>query len=264
MDGPKMIAGAIAGIVLTSFGLIWLIPDQSPAVGASGESAASVLDPTTPTTLPWIAAGEVQFESTVLIPIDIFTDDGAVVLDYDLTTLAPSGGIQVSVDGGPLVDALPERWALNTVSGGATVDTTDPSASSVRFDVRPGLQTEHIADIRLIGWRVAVPTQERVTLNLTTGESADFAGGTGVTVATILDQSNSTIVQTDVDLPHDRWSRIEIDAVDPGWRKSGRLEGGLQFIWDGTDAPSVLVLEQSSPTWVPVEGDLVVFRGGDR
>ncbi len=93
---------------------------------------------------------------------------------------------------------------------------------------------------------------------------ADFVGGTGVTVATILDQSNSTIVQTDVDLPHDRWDRIEIDAVDPGWRKSGRLEGGLQFIWDGPDAPSILVLEQSSPTWVPVEGDLVVFRGGDR
>ena len=264
MDGPKMITGAIAGIVLAALGLVLFAPDQSPATGASLDSTAEVPEPTTETTVPWVAAGEVQFESTVLIPTEVVAGDGVAVLKFDLETLAPSGGTPTPLDGDPVFDALPERWSLSTVSGGGTVETTDPGASSVNFSIRSGLLTEHIADIRLIGWRVAVPNDERITLDLVAGESGKFAGGTDITVETILEQSNSTIVQLDVGQPHDRWNRIEIDAVDPGWRKAGRLSGGLQFIWDRLDAPPVLVLEQSSPTWVPVEGDVVVFQGGDR
>ena len=111
---------------------------------------------------------------------------------------------------------------------------------------------------------MAVPNHQRITLDVVGGASGSFAGGTDVTVSTILEQSNSTIVLLDVDQPHDPWDRIGIDAADPDWRKAGRLEGGLQFIWGGSDVPPILVLEQSSPTWVPVEGDLMVFQGGDR
>jgi hypothetical protein len=261
VDGPKLIAGAIVGIVLAALGLVLFAPDQSPASGAYGDPATEVPEPTTQTTVPWVAAGEVQFESTVLIPTEVTAHDGVVVLDFDLATLAPGGGTASLSDDDPVFDALPERWALSTVSGGGTVETTDPGVSSVRFNVRTGLLTEHIASIRLIGWRVAVPIHERVTVDVVTGESAEFSVGARVTVATILEQSNSTIVQLDIEQPHDQWNRIDIDAADTGWRKAGRLEGGPQFIWDGLDAPPVLVLEQASPTWVPVEGDLTVFEG---
>ena len=264
MDRPKMIAGAIAGILLAALGLVLFLPDDSPANGASAVSAADTTQPTTRTTVPWITAGEVQFESTILIPTEIIAGDGVAILKFDLATLAPGAGTSEPFTDGPIIDALPERWTLSTFSGGETIETTDPGASSVRFDVRAGLLTEHIANVRLIGWRVAVPNHERLALDLIAGESGGFAGGTGITVATILEQSNPTIVQLDVDQPHDRWNRIRIDAVDPGWRKAGRLDGGIQFIWDGLDAPPVLVLEQSSPTWVPIEGDLPVFEGVDQ
>lgn len=264
MDGPKIIAGAIAGIVLAALGLVLILHDRNPVDGAAADSTAESSESTTRTTVPWIAAGEVQFESTVLIPIEVVADDGVVVLDFDLSTLAPHGQAPESFADSPAIDAFPERWALSTVSGGGTVETTDPGASSVRFNVRTGLLTEHIASIRLVGWRVAVPTHERVTLDVVAGASGTFAGGTAVTVAIILEQSNPTIVQLDVDQPRDRWNRIEIEAADPGWRKAGRLDGGLQFIWEGLNVPPVLVLEQSSPTWVPVEGDLIVFQGADQ
>lgn len=263
MDSSKMITGAIVGIVLASLGLMVFIPDRSPAGGENAESTGMASESTASTTIPWIAPGEVQFEATVLIPTEVVAEDGAVLLDYELATLAPGAGSSSSPDGGSTIDALPERWSLSTVSGGSTVDATGPEATSVRFDVRTGLQIEQIGNVRLIGWRVAVPTRERITLDLVPGESGGFAGGTNVTVATILEQSDSTIVLLDIDQPHDRWNRIEIDAVDAGWRRAGRPDGGAQFVWDGLDAPPVLVLEQSSPTWVPVEGNLVVFQGGE-
>jgi len=264
VDGPKIIAGAITGLILAALGLVLFLPDQSPADGATANPEAESAEPTIRPTVPWITAGEVQFESTVLIPVEVVADDGVVVLDFDLATLAPREGTSEPFSDGPVIDAFPERWALSTVSGGGTVQSTDPGASSVRFNVRTGLMTEHIASIRLVGWRVAVPNHERIALDVVAAVSDNFAGGTEVAVAIILEQSNSTIVQLDVDQPHDQWNRIDFDAVDPGWRKAGRLDGGLQFIWDGLDAPPVLVLEQSSPTWVPVEGDLIVFQGADQ
>lgn len=264
MDGPKIIAGAIAGFVLAALGLVLFLPDRSPADGATAGSGVESPEPTARATVPWITAGEVQFESTVLIPIEVVADDGVVVLEFDLATLAPREEAPEPFSDGPVIDALPERWALTTVSGGGTIETTDPGASSVRFDVRTRLLTEHIASVRLVGWRAAVPNHERIALDVVAGASGTFGGGSEVTVAIILEQSKSTIVQLDVDQPHNRWDRIEIDAAGPGWRKAGRLDGGLQFIWDGLDVPPVLVLEQSSPTWVSVEGDLVVFEGADQ
>ena len=261
MDGPKLIMGAIAGVVLAALGLVLFLPDHPPASGLGAESATVVTEPVTQTTVSWIAAGEVQFESTILVPTEVVADDGVATLRFDLATLVPGGGTAASIVDDLIVDALPERWALFTVSGGGTIETTDPGASAVRFNVRTGLLTEHIASIRLVGWRVAVPAHERIVLDLTVGASQEFAGGTDVTVATILNQQNSTIVQLSVDQPHSRWERIDIESADPGWRKSGRLDGGFQFVWDGSDAPPALVLEQSSPTWVPVDGDLIVFEG---
>lgn len=261
MDGPKMITGAIAGVAITAIGLALFLPDRPAASGAEAESATVLTEPATQTTVPWIAVAEVQFESTILIPTEVVAGDGVATLRFDLATLAPRGGTSASIADDPIIDALPERWALSTVSGGGTIETTDPGASSVRFNVRTGLLTEHIATIRLIGWRVAVPAHERIVLNLTIGSSEGFTGGTGVTVVTILNQQNSTIVQLSVEQPHSRWDRIDIEAADPGWRKSGRLDGGFQFVWDGSDAPPALVLEQSSPTWVPVDGDVTVFEG---
>ena len=264
MDGPKLITGAIVGIVLASLGLLIFIPDQSPAVDEATASAAPASESATSTTTPWIASGEAQFESTILIPREVAAGDGEAVLEFELAALAPYQGTPPSMaDSSPLA-ALPERWSLSTVSGEGPVETTGPDATSVRFDVRTGIQTEHIDSIRLIGWRVAVPTLERITLDVVPGGSEEFAGGTSVTVATVLEQSNSTIVLLDVGQSHDVWNRIEIDAVDTGWRRAGRLDGGAQFVWDGLDAPPVLVLEQTSPTWVPVEGNLVVFESGEQ
>jgi hypothetical protein len=109
VDGPKLIAGAIVGIVLAVLGLVLFAPDQSPASGAYGDPATEVPEPTTQTTVPWVASGEVQFESTVLVPTEVIADDGVAVLQFDLATLAPRGGTASLLDGDPVFDALPER-----------------------------------------------------------------------------------------------------------------------------------------------------------
>ena len=262
MIGSKAVVGAVAGVVfaLGALAVIGTGDSENPAVPAGPDSTL----PTTSTTaapVPWIAEGEVVFESTVLIPTSFDVEDGEVKLDFELQTLSPMSASDGNAPRESIVDALPERWAITVVSGGGTVVETDPGASAVRFDMRSGLTAEHIESIRLIGWRAAVPVDERITVTLEEGATGEFQGGTTVSVATILTQANSLIVQLDVDQPYNEWNRIDIDAADPNWRESGRIEGGLQYIWDRGEPPAVLELVQATPAWIPVEGSLVVFGG---
>ena len=106
MDSSKMITGAIVGIVLAALGLMVFIPDRAPADGESTESAALASESMTSTTTPWIAPGEVRFESTVLIPTEVAAGNGEVLLDYELATLAPGEGTSSSLDAEFTIDAL--------------------------------------------------------------------------------------------------------------------------------------------------------------
>lgn len=264
MNGSRAVVGAVVGAMIALAALV--IIDVWGSAG-SGDAASSDTSPVTTSTtaapVPWITEDEIVFESTVLVPTSWDVTDGEVTLEYELASLSPAPERDGDTSQEPTVDALPDRWAITIVSGGGTIVETDPGASAVRFDMRSGLTAEHIESIRLIGWRAAVPVGERIALPIEEGATGEFRGGTTVSIATILEQANSLIVQLDVDQPYNEWNRVGIDAADPNWRESGRLEGGLQYIWDRGEPPAALELVQATPTWVPVEGSLVVFGGAE-
>jgi len=257
VDGTKAVIGAVAGL-LVAVGLVTLIGASPP--NPNDETTTAETTTTTPATaIPWRSPDETVFESTVLIPGDVVADDGTITLDYELESLGPGHGAALDASN---VDASPDRWEILLISGGGTVVETEIGARSVTFELRSGVTLEHVAAINLIGWRAAVPVGETIVLDVRQGAGGAFAGGTTVTVETVLEQANSVIVQLAIDQPRDEWDRIGIDAVDPGWRESGR-DGGIQYIWDRGAAPEVIELVQSTPTWVPIAGTRPVYVGDE-
>ena len=47
--------------------------------------------------------------------------------------------------------------------------------------------------------------------------------------------------------------------MDPGWRVSGRAGGGIQLIWDGSDAPQSVILEDVSFEMRPLAEAVIVY-----
>ena len=141
------------------------------------------------------------------------------------------------------------------------VATTGPFDSSVTFDLPVG-ETE-VASIILSGWRLAVPFGERVAIDIEEGATATTRQGT-VTIETVLEQSISTIVQIDFEHGGGSWvTTTALRPVDATWRVSGRQGGGLQLIWEGDDAPTSVILEDSGFEMRPVVGEVVVYQGDD-
>ena len=196
--------------------------------------------------------------STAILPRGLNIEDDIAFFDYDLAGIGPSLGVDQPLDlAVPQGDhlAAPEHWLLTTVSGQTVQAESGPLDSSVRF-VLPEPDAQ-VASIAVVGWRVAVPFGEQVELPIEEGATAAIRRGT-VTIETVLEQSISTIVQYEFD----RGEGFGLRPVDTGWRVSGRQFGGLQLIWEGTDPPVTVVLEDAGFEMRPVAGDLVVFAEG--
>lgn len=251
--------------------LIGLLAASSFAVLRDSDEAATSTTSTTTTTTeapviapPWFEEGEVMLGATAILTRELNVEDGIAFFDYDLTGLGPLldfGHLDERPDyETPAGDffALPERWVLTTASGQTVEGLTGPSDTSVRFELPASDDT--VASIALVAWRMPVPFGERVELPIETGASDSVRRGT-VAIETVLEQSISTIVQIDFDRAGDHWNvGVGLVPVDSRWRMSGRQGGGIQLVWDGEDAPSSVVLEDSGLEMRPVAGEIVIYE----
>jgi len=236
------------------------------ASGDAGEATTTTSIPlttTAPAIEPWFEPEEVAIGATFLLPRGLNVTDGYAYLDYELTGVAPTlvGDVEDRPDGSGEYAVMPEKWELTTGSGVVVEATTGPRDSSVRFELPQ--DEEEVDSIRLVGWRVAVPFGERVEIPIAAGATADLRRGT-VTVETVLEQSVSTIAQIDFDGSGDSWDvTVSLRPVDTRWRVTGRQGGGLQLIWEGTDAPNAVILEDAGFEMRPLSGDIPVIEGMD-
>lgn len=251
--------GLAAGSLLAG-SVLWFSgsEDSEPVATTLASVAASI--PAT-TTAPFVEEGEAVFGSAVLLPRGLAVEDAVATLDYDLAGLSPSlmTGDDQEYDGDVLM--MPELWELTTVAGVVIEETTGIGDSSVRFELPSG--EDAVDRVELVGWRVATTFGERLELEIIEGETGSFRSGQ-VTIETVLEQSISTIVQIDFDATGDDWGGGWLRPVDGGWRVSGRQGGGIQLIWEGTDAPAQVVLEDVGFEMRPRSGRVVVIdQGGD-
>lgn len=238
--------------------------------GGEGESATPETA-TVATTLvtveveaPWIEDGS-RFRNTVLVPVAFVVDEGTAELEYDLVGLGPSLHEESEISE---VAVRPEAWELETVSGEIFQTSTDIDDHFARWEIPSDIVVADVAEVRVVGWRMATPVQSGVVLPLVSGANATLHDGTELTVGVVLEQSNATIVQIDSRVPPDPWRGGNlvgtVGVTDPGWRITFRFgsDDDVQLIWDGDDAPAEAELVQASPEWLPLVAETIVIREG--
>jgi hypothetical protein len=275
-----VICGLLIGVAATGFGL-WL-----GSAGAGGEGPGTAAETTTTTTAAapeaepvWDEVGETRIDSTLIIPGELSVSaDGEARLMYELRSIAQ----QYPATLGPYPAALPAVWLLTTVSGTTVPGETDPPnppqtletgtpplRDSVSFALPEGTGADDIATVEVVEWRLAAPIEAVVTLPSTPGASFQMMDDSVVTLATILEQSNGTIFDFDLERPVDPW-RVEqsqqffgpdhtFQAVGDGWSSASFTLGtGFQITWQGDTAPAEIPIRVSTIEWVPVTGSRLV------
>lgn len=249
--GSGFLVGALlAGALL----FVW-----SP-IGSDSIESPPDTNPTTSTaavaSAPFLERGEVLIDATVLLPRGLEVEAGVVLFQYDVAGLSPSLVEHEDSEYQGEVLILPERWVLTTGSGAVVEETTGPRNHAVAFEL-PAVD-DTVATIELVGWRVSAPLGERIDLPIQKGAGGSFSSGE-VVIETVLEQRTSTIVQIDFDRADDGWSNGSPRPLEPGWRVSGRQDGGIQLIWEGDDVPDRLVLEDFGFAMRPAVGSIIVF-----
>jgi hypothetical protein len=265
----------IGGIVVAGFFFVSDSGDSgsdSVAVASSTTlaGATTIAPATTTTEVPWVADGEVRFESTVLLPQAMSVDGGVATLEYDLVTLGPMRPEWVGMydvlgaerEYGP-VAAQPEEWVL--VIGDESIEgTPSVSGTSVRFKVSDDASLDDIVEVRLTRWRVAMPFYHIIEMPLVSGETMELPDGASMTVGHVFEQGNATVFVFDAQRPDDDFAGrpvgFYISPVSEGWRDV-LVEGGFQLVCEEPPAPASVLLRYTRPMWMPVDGDIVVWEG---
>lgn len=268
-------AGVVIGVALAAAGAV-----LGGSVAADASADVSQPSPTTTTVAAaepaWIPEGGHRFESTILVPQRLEAGDGEVVFTFALHSITQTAGGFAS---GRLPAAYPERWILTTTAGEQYETETNPprlsfddqaegpSLASALFDVPEGLSRADIAEVRLVQWRVAAPLRYPLTMDATPGATVQLSDGTVITLNTILEQSNGTILSFGEDEPADLWypsvsgffAPIIVSGRGSGWRSSqGSLAGGFQLTWLGPETPDPIELEANHTHWVARQGLVVI------
>jgi hypothetical protein len=255
----RFVVGLVVGVLIApALGL--LASDNADETSTTTSIPATTV---APTLAPWFEPDEVAIGATFLLPRGLNVTDGFAYFDYELAGIAPTlvDDMEDLPEGTGEYAVMPELWELTTASGAVVEATTGPRDSSVRFELP--IDEENVDSIRLVGWRVAVPFGERVEIPISSGATADLRRGR-VTVQTVLEQSVSTIAQIDFDPAGDSWdSTVSLRPVETRWRVTGRQGGGLQLIWQGTDAPDSVILEDAGFEMRRLSGDILVIEGMD-
>lgn len=247
----RFASGLLLGAALA--GILFFWPNSDAASVVSAPQTTSTLSPAA--TEPSVESGEILVGATALLPRGLEIEEGVARFSYELVGLGPTlaAGEDAAVAGDVLT--FPEFWVLTTSTGATVTSSTGPRADTVRFEL-PSPDAV-VSQIEVVGWRRATPFGERVELPVEVGAAATFRSGEAV-IETVLEQRTSTIVQIGFEATQDEWGGGLLRAVNSGWRASGRSGGGVQLLWDGSDAPQSLILEDMGLEMRPVAVSAVV------
>lgn len=266
----RFVAGLLfGGIAVAGFFFVSTLGDNTsdPVAEPSSTTLASVTTTaatTTTTETPWVSAGEARFESTVLLPQAMSVDGGVARLEYDLISLGPVLAGDVFEDS-TWVPVQPERWVLITDEG--TFDSeTRMGVDYARFEVPEEMTLAGITEVRLVGWRTVTPVEQVFEVPLVVGETVTLPDGASMTLTRVFEQSSGTLVSFDTRRSDGGFAAGPVEQyLEPvagaGWRISWP-ESGFQVVKDDAlIAPGSVWLRYTQSMWMPVAGDVVVWRG---
>ena len=248
----RFVSGFLLGVALAGVLLLWPGPEPEETTQPPPEDTTTT---STPAIEPFLEAEEIIFGATALLPRGLELEDGIARFSYELAGLGPTlGATDFFLPQGDVL-TFPETWVLTTDTGETVAATTGRQASAARFEL-PN-DDAVVARIEVVGWRRATPFGERIEIPIEVGSTARFRSGEA-TIETVLQQRTSTIVQIDFDSDGGDWHNGLLRSAEPGWRFSPRQGQGIQLLWEGSDAPTSIVLEDVSFEMRPVAETVVV------
>lgn len=191
----------------------------------------------------------------MLLPHTPSVENDAVILEYELVDL----GVP-SEEATAAVATLPELWRLATTAGEYSAETHHDTRR-VRFEVPGELAWEQVDEVRLVGWRSALPIDFVFTIPATVDEHAVLPDGATITVRSRLEQASGTLVTFDTTRSPDGFSagspnQFLMPTADSGWRAA--WGDSFQVVADNA-APPTIELRYTKPLWLPTSGDLIVW-----
>lgn len=276
----RLTLGLVVGAAFAALG-IWLAPTASPA--ANGVDPTASTTTTTPTAVEepppvWIDDRETVLGPSVIIPTDLQIEGSEVVFHFELYDIAPDalGRVRSTEelnlfipDPPPNTVVVPEFWTLITADGEIPGQTAHRNASTARFPVPDGFDLSMVNGIRIDGYRMRMPYVYELELDTNDNRPFTIDGGIEMSVARVLRQRTTSIVQLDVHVPDDEFAAAgffpypRIRGVGPQWRAGGpRDTGGVQMLWEGGEMPDIITVQIRSVRWIPFESSIDVDLGG--
>ena len=261
------VMGAFAGVILGAGGVLLLASvgsDDSVAPVATTSTSAGSQSPQNPV---WIDSAETVIGPAVIIPDSVRLEEDEVVFRYELQSLAPRLGhevtsVQVNPQSGPtpmtpddLDPVYPTAWTM--VAGGQEItgSTSNPRARSARFAVTDDFVLDAVNELRLDGYRIPVPIN--IDFVLDEDGPAEVAPGVSVAVVRVAPQGEQTILQVEI-LAADPTNRehLTIEGTTAAWLSAVREAEGrprYNLRYAGGALPDPLVLRARGYVWLPVD-----------
>lgn len=271
----QLLLGAAMGAVLAGVGIV-LAPGDDTTVPPPGTTVVTAREPTDEDGF-WHDRYETPLGPAVLVPERLVVDAGAAVLTYRVVGITSARrGLVFEEDLGPPVG--PEVFVLQVGGTEYRAATTRIDSTEVSFDVPAGTRAADVTGLRVERYRVRVPHAEDVDLPAAPGSGFTLEEGVSISVATVLAQTETVLVNIDTARPADaflgaRNPIVWVTGRGPAWQSTVRQSGagiggttGVQLIYRGSEIPDPLPLTVTSPRWIardrPIDVDITGLRRG--
>ena len=262
---PRWITAAIAGLVLGSLAAMGLRAVTDDA--AVADSSATTAPPTaTTTTAPslWVDPDEARIGPSVVLATDLRSENGQLVLGFDVIALTPTAGLDV---GGPgtgqfattfdAVGAVPAEWTITTPQGPVSARAFGPGDRTVRFTTDATTASNATIDSY---WAVAPLL---VPLELAPNDASwhDIAPGLRMRLVSVIEQTGSFLVIVEATGDTPSFGGIGLEGVGREWISSSRsMLGTIRWTLDyrGDRLPDPMQLIVRGSTWVEIEAGVDV------
>lgn len=200
---------------------------------------------------------ETLISSVALIPISLTFGDDGLSISYDLTSLAPSLGIEGSEGGQPL---YPKRWLVEAIGGEFEGTQTDPTKTEALFPLLAGGSVDQIDSVRVL--EAFLPSPFEVPVSVSASEpQVSVITGVKVVLARTTNSEGMTTIEVRVLTDDDSARDIQIIGDGPGWISAVSTEGTATLTRVSDDGATEFGLVVSGTSWVAIDGEFAVNIG---
>jgi hypothetical protein len=201
--------------------------------------------------------GETLISSVALVPDALTFGDNGLLISYDLTSLAPSLGVETPVVGQPL---YPKRWLIEAIGGEFEGVQENPGETIALFPLLAGGSVDQIDEVRVVEAFVPAPFEVQVTVSAA-DPKASVVPGVEVELVDSTNDGDTTTIEVRIVAEDDGAVGVEIVGDGPGWFRASAGHDTVTLTREGDDGTAEFDLVVFGTSWIPVVGEFTVRVG---